>query len=52
MQYEVIDLYKYFHQPRREARAGKLTAYVHEKIRSQGLRRRRPAILVLPGGSY
>lgn len=52
MQYEVIDLYKYFHQPRREARAGKLTAYVHEKIRCQGLRRRRPAILVLPGGSY
>ncbi len=52
MENKTVDLYKYFHRERKEAQAGRLVTYVHEKIRCQGLRRRRPAILILPGGGY
>ena len=52
MQSKTIDLYEYFCCDRRDAQAGKLLVYVHEKCRYKGIRRRRPAILILPGGGY
>lgn len=47
-----IDLYKYFNIERPSGATGYLTAYVHEQPAEFCLGRKRPAILVIPGGAY
>lgn len=49
---EEIDLYAYFGFPRGGAERGTLTAYRHTQVEEFGVRRLRPAMLVIPGGAY
>ena len=46
------DLYEEFEMEREEGAAGRLTAYLLDNYREIDPDRRRPAILVLPGGGY
>ena len=49
---EKVDLYEYFGRERCGKEKGSLTAYLHTPIREMGIKERRPAILVIPGGGY
>ena len=49
---EQIDLYKYFKLPRPEGGRGYLTVYAITNSPELDLKRRRPAMLVIPGGAY
>lgn len=51
MIYEKIDLYKYFNIERKSGADGYLTAYCREDVSGIGSRKR-PAMLVIPGGGY
>lgn len=47
-----IDLYSEMHLPRKDAVQGFLEAYRHTQLSERGIRKRRPALLVIPGGGY
>lgn len=47
-----INLYDYFDLPAPEAAAGRLTCYLPHITREISTSRKRPAVLVLPGGGY
>ncbi len=47
-----VDLYEQFHIPRPEGAAGRLTAWVASTSEKVSVTRRRPAVLILPGGAY
>lgn len=49
---EKIDLYAYFRAARTGAERGYLTCYRHSQIGELGVKRARPAMLVIPGGAY
>ena len=52
MVYEKIDLYKYFGIKRKKGAAGYLTAYAMDNSPELSMARKRPAMLVIPGGAY
>ncbi len=52
MQVETIDLYAAFSLPRPTGAAGRLTMWVQHTAPSISAARRRPAVLILPGGAY
>ena len=52
MTVETIDLYDYFKLPRSGAKKGILTAYRHGQFTELQVKKRRAAMLVLPGGAY
>lgn len=47
-----VDLYEYFKIDKQDGCVGKLIAYVQEKNAEINAKRRKPAMLVLPGGGY
>lgn len=49
---ETVDLYEYFKSARGGAERGTLTCYRHTQVEEFGVRRLRPAMLVIPGGAY
>lgn len=49
---ETVDLYGYFRQERRNALGGSLTCWVQQTPETVSARRKRPAVLILPGGGY
>lgn len=49
---ETIDLYGYCGQPREDAAGGKLTCWIQKTPEAVSAGRKRPAILILPGGGY
>lgn len=49
---EKIDLYKYFGLKRKKGALGYLNTYVLENTPEINIERRRPAMIVLPGGAY
>ncbi len=51
MIYEKIDLYAYFNVPREGREGGYLTVYVRDQM-TEIKAKRRPAMLVIPGGGY
>lgn len=51
MIYEKVDLYEYFSLPREGHTGGLLTVLAHDKEKEISVRKR-PAMLVLPGGGY
>lgn len=52
MRIETIDLYEYFSQPRPKMAAAELTMWIHKTPAAISGDRRRPAVLILPGGGY
>lgn len=52
MRIETIDLYEYFSQPRPEMAVAELTMWTHKTPAAISGDRRRPAVLILPGGGY
>ena len=52
MTIENVDLYSYFGFPKPQGAAGILTAYAHYQAPEHCADRKRPAILVIPGGAY
>lgn len=52
MRWEEIDLYEQFGLERPQGALGKLTCWVTETSREVSDCRRRPAVLILPGGAY
>lgn len=51
MHTQTVDLYEYFAIARPEAAVGQLQCWIPENLTALGLRRR-PAVLILPGGAY
>lgn len=49
---ESLDLYEYFRQPKPDGGAGKLRCWVPRTPERVSAHRRRPGILILPGGGY
>ena len=49
---ERIDLFEYFKTAREGAERGTLACYRHTQIAELGVKRLRPAILIIPGGAY
>lgn len=49
---KTVDLYEYFGIEKPQGARGYLTIFVHEQYAEFSIGRRRPAILVLPGGGY
>lgn len=49
---ETVDLYGYCGQPRKDADGGRLTCWVQKTPEEVSSGRKRPAILILPGGGY
>ena len=49
---KTIDLYEYFGLEKPENAVGKLTAYIPDIFEALSFTRKRPAMLVLPGGGY
>lgn len=49
---KTIDLYEYFGLSKPENAVGKLTAYIPDIFEALSFTRKRPAMLVLPGGAY
>jgi acetyl esterase/lipase len=49
---ETIDLYKYFNVKRKKGASGYLTIYVNKNSPEINLKRKRPAMLIIPGGAY
>lgn len=49
---ETVDLYEYFAQPRKGASAGHVTCWLQQTPVEVSPTRKRPAILILPGGGY
>jgi acetyl esterase/lipase len=52
MQQKIVDLYKYWRLERPEGATGYLTCYGQNVPKAMGVRRLRPAVLVIPGGGY
>lgn len=52
MEVKYVDLYAYFDQPRLPESVGKLTCWLPGMVASVRDTRKRPAILVIPGGGY
>ena len=52
MQQKIVDLYKYWQLERPAGAAGFLTCYGQNVPKAMGVRRVRPAVLVIPGGGY
>lgn len=52
MRWEEIDIYEAFGLERPEGAVGKLTSWVTQTSSKVSLCRRRPAVLILPGGAY
>lgn len=48
----VVDLYSHFSLPRPENAMGRLTCWIQQTPRKVSASRRRPAVLILPGGGY
>lgn len=49
---KTVDLYEYFGQSRKEQPAGNLTCWIQQTPLAVSPARKRPAILILPGGGY
>lgn len=49
---ETIDLYRYFGSERGEKKGGYLHSYRHGQMEELGVKKVRPALLVIPGGGY
>lgn len=49
---ETVDLYEYFHQSRNAQTGGHLTCWIQQTPLAVSPARKRPAILILPGGGY
>lgn len=49
---ETIDLYEYYRQPRGAADGGRLTCWIQQTPAEVSCKRKRPAVLILPGGGY
>ncbi len=52
MKVKTIDLYEYFNVEKPENAVGKLTQYIPDIFEELSLTRKRPAMLILPGGGY
>ena len=52
MRYEKVDLYAHFSVERPEGALGELTCWYTETSPKVSVSRRRPAVLILPGGAY
>jgi len=52
MDTKVVDLYKAFDLPCPPGAVGQLQIWHYETPRTLGVRRKRPAVLILPGGAY
>lgn len=52
MNTEIVDLYQVFPQSRGDAAGGRLTCWVQSTSQKVSARRRKPAVLILPGGAY
>ena len=52
MYIKTVDLYKAFGLKKKVGATGVLTAYINENTPELNLKRKRPAMLIIPGGAY